>query len=457
MLKDHLKPLLILLVVSAGCWYFTQMALTSATTGIGIVTGVVATLLCLLTLTRERFDQRFLLRLFFGALALRLLVGGLIYWRGLQGMLGPDSLTYDAWGGVLTAIWEGQADPRALPLNVNRSGWGMPYYVGAVYYLIGRNTLAVQMVNCTLGAMTCVLIYKIAYLIYGQQHPRVARWSGLVMAVTPSMILWSCQAIKEAPLMFCISLCAYLALRLCRKMEVGRFVLMAGALFAIYSLRNYAFFIIFIAIAGALFFSMMKMSAVRSLQGMILVVVLGSAFAYFGAGQVATQYDLKQVQAGRAWSAKVSGSGYGGDVDITDKNAALAYLPIGIAYVLFAPFPWEVKNMGQALAVPEMFFWWATFPFLVQGYWFMIRHRLPESLPLCIFTLGLTVVYALFQTNVGTVHRQRTQVLVFFIIFVCIGIDCWREARRLAVARLQFDYAANQPLVRQPLTGARVR
>ena len=105
------------------------------------------------------------------------------------------------------------------------------------------------------------------------------------------------------------------------------------------------------------------------------------------------------------------------------------------------------------MAVPEMFFWWATFPFLVKGYWFMIRNRLPESLPLCIFTLGLTVVYALFQTNVGTVHRQRTQVLIFFIIFVCIGFDRWREARRLQAARLQFGYGAQRQMLRQPIGG----
>lgn len=451
MQKEQIKLLLLLLVVGAGCWYLSGMALSSATTGIGIIVGVGATLVCLWALTRERFDQQFLLYLFFGALALRLLVGGLIYWRSMQNTIGPDSLTYDAWGNLLAVIWDGQADPRALPVNITRSGWGMPYYVGAVYYLVGRNTLAVQMLNCVLGAMTCVLIYKITYLIYSSQHPRVARWAGILMAVTPSMVLWSAQAIKESPLMFCISLCAYMALRLCRKMELRNFIVMSLSLFAIYALRNYAFFILFVAIAGALAFSILKMSAVRSLQGMVLIVVLGSVFAYFGAGQVATQYDLKTIQQGRVWSAKVSGSGYGGDVDITDKSAALAYLPIGIIYVLFAPFPWEVKNLGQALAVPEMFFWWATFPFLVKGYWFMIRKRLPESLPLCIFTLGLTVVYALFQTNVGTVHRQRTQVLIFFMIFVCIGFDRWREARRLQAARLQFDYG------QQPLAGTVAR
>src|SRR5438552_1463934 len=117
MRRERVKLLLLLLVTGAGCWYLVQMALGSVNAGIGILVGVVATGLCFLAVLRERYDQRFLLYLFFGALALRLLVGGLLYWRGLQGVIGPDYSTYDAWGSLLTAIWEGRVDPRALPLN----------------------------------------------------------------------------------------------------------------------------------------------------------------------------------------------------------------------------------------------------------------------------------------------------------------------------------------------------
>ena len=65
-----------------------------------------------------------------------------------------------------------------------------------------------------------------------------------------------------------------------------------------------------------------------------------------------------------------------------------------------------------------------------RPYWFVLRQRFLEALPLCIFTLGLTLVYALYQTNAGTVHRQRTQLLIFFVIFVSIGWERWQMARQ---------------------------
>ena len=198
-------------------------------------------------------------------------------------------------------------------------------------------------------------------------------------------------------------------------------------------------------------FTSMKFAALKGIQGFLLVVVLSVTFVYFGAGETAVgQLDLKKAQNARVWSAKVAQSGYGGDVDITDTRAALLYLPIGIMYVLFAPFPWMVKNMAQATSVPEMIVWWLTFPLLVRGYWFVLRQRFLEALPLCIFTLGLTLVYALYQTNAGTVHRQRTQLLIFFVIFVSIGWERWQIARHAKAAHQHFSPSPLRPATARP-------
>jgi hypothetical protein len=95
----------------------------------------------------------------------------------------------------------------------------------------------------------------------------------------------------------------------------------------------------FTAVAGGLLFTAQKkLSPVRMLQGALLVVVIGLAFGYFGAGDVATTtIDFKQIQNARAWGARASNTGFGGDVDITDPEAAIEYLPLGILYVLLSP------------------------------------------------------------------------------------------------------------------------
>lgn len=447
-MPDRLKPILILFVLGVGCLYLTKMALGSVETGVGIVVGVVAAVVGFFAVAREKKDQRFLLRLFFGALALRWLLSSAIDYFGLRPVVSPDAYTYDAFGYALLQNWLGVKGAGWTP-NGNISGWGMPYYVAAVYYFVGQSNLAIQYINCTLGAMTCVYAYKISLLIYPQL--RVARLAGILTAVTPSLILWSSQAIKEGPIMFCLMLSAYLGLTICRRFDVWSAVGLVAALIGLYGLRNYAFFIFFIGIGSALVFTSLKFSAVRALQGFLLTVVLSVLFVYFGAGQTAMgQLDIKKAQNSRQWSARVSGSGYGGDVDITDTKAALTFLPIGIMYVLFAPFPWMVKSMVQATALPETFVWWLTFPLLIRGYWFILRQRLLEALPICIFTLGLTFVYALYQTNAGTVYRQRTQLLIFFVIFVSIGWDRWQIARREKIARAKFSQLPLRPANAQP-------
>ena len=86
-------------------------------------------------------------------------------------------------------------------------------------------------------------------------------------------------------------------------------------------------------------------------------------------------------------------------------------------------------NLRQSITLPEMFVWWASFPLLVIGIWFTIKYRLRQALPILIFTTMLTLAYSIFQGNVGTAYRQRSQILVFYFIFVAVGAVLMKERR----------------------------
>jgi len=61
--------------------------------------------------------------------------------------------------------------------------------------------------------------------------------------------------------------------------------------------------------------------------------------------------------------------------------------------------------------------------------------------PIIIFTTMLTLAYSLFQGNVGTAYRQRSQLLVFYFIFVAVGAvlvkERSEERRRQAILAKQ--------------------
>jgi len=421
--------LAIVLIVSGMC--LGLLISGNSDESVSVLVAGMVTLACYSVLLREKEDRRYVLRIWGVALGLRVLVACVTYFFDLRGYIAPDYDTYDALGNIVYQSWVGLADPND-PYIVSftsywRSGWGMYYYVAGLYLLIGQNPFAIQLLNCVFGAAVSVLIYHIAYLVYPQR--RVARMAGMITALSPSMVIWSSQGIKESPIVLCLCLCLFLTLKLTQEFRWRLAVLLFLSLFGLYSLRHYVAYVVFCAIATSLIVAGRHISVQRILQGGALVIVLGVVFASFGGGEVADTFSLKKIQAGREWSARASGSGYGGNVDITDTRQALLYLPLGTLYFLYAPFPWMVRNLSQLLTLPELILWWLAAPFLFKGYWFAVRRRLRSSFAICVFTLGLTMVYALYQTNAGTAHRTRVQLLGFFVIFVSIGLELRRVAK----------------------------
>src|SRR5436190_16376263 len=122
----RIKPFLLLLVIGVISVYLAFSVMGEVDAMAGIVAGVVAALICFLLILPEQQDQRFLLRLFVGALALRWVVGYAIYARHLQS-IGPDASTYDFFGNSLSQTWQGLLDPAWTTsyLTLKRSGWGM--------------------------------------------------------------------------------------------------------------------------------------------------------------------------------------------------------------------------------------------------------------------------------------------------------------------------------------------
>lgn len=399
---------------------------------LAVLVGLVPALACVWATVRGGSDSNFLLRVFFAALFLRYLVGYVIYYKQLQPFLGGDAQTYDVFGNALLQSWRGLVDPTVPWLtrytDPHTSGFGMFYFVAGIYYVIGQNPLAIQLINCAFGAGACVAAYKITMLVYPEQ--RVARLVMLMSAFSPSLVLWTSQALKDGPILLCLCLCTLFTLKVRDKFEVKSFALLVASLLGLYTLRSYAASIIFVAIAGTFTFAAKKFTPSRILFGGVLVILIGLSLLYFGAGDIAKNgIDLGQIQRVREWGSKTANTGFGGDVDITDPKAALGFLPIGVLYVLLAPFPWMINNFRQLITLPELVAWWVLVPMMLKGYWFAIRHRLRESFVICVFMLSLTLAYALYQSNAGTAYRHRAQLYVFFFIFIAIGLELRRAGR----------------------------
>ncbi len=340
-----------------------------------------------------------------------------------------DSSTYD-WGGWLLALkWAGET--YATPAGaMGVSGYGFSYFVALLYYVFGHNQLLVQFVNATLGSVAVVVIYAIAKRLF---DTAVARWSALFMAFFPQMVFWSCAIYKDPAVLLCIALCIYSVLRLRDRFSMLQLTFFVAAALALMSLRFYVFYMVVVATAGTFAFSYRRGFLGGAASQVMLVLALVIAIVFGVRSETLRQqrdyFDLERLQVARADQANLGHSAFGAQVDVSTPQGALAAIPIGLVYLLLAPFPWAVSGVRQILSFPEMVVWYALLPSLVRGLSYALKTRFRAALPVLAFALLLTVAYAVFQSNVGTVYRQRTQISMFFFIFMGAGIEAKKRTR----------------------------
>jgi 4-amino-4-deoxy-L-arabinose transferase-like glycosyltransferase len=364
-----------------------------------------------------------------------MVIGLAIFTFHAQEFFGGDAFTYDIYGYAQVLGWGGDKYYQLLANQFVKSGegsgWGMVYVVAAVYSIIGRNMLAVQFMNAVFGAATAVVIYLCAHQVF--QNLKVARIAGVAVAFYPSLVLWSSQGLKDGPTVFCLAIAILATLRLGEKLSLKHILVLLAALTALLALRFYVFYMIGVAIGGAFIIGMQQVSATSFARQFLAIVLLGVALTYIGVTRSAStqieHYSLQRLQASRLDQARSAESGFGRDVDVSSTTGAISTIPIGIVYLLFAPFPWQITSLRQSITLPEMIIWWASFPLLVLGLWFTLKYRLRMASPILIFTVMLTVAYSVFQGNVGTAYRQRAQLLVFYFIFVAVGVVLMKEKR----------------------------
>lgn len=401
-----------------------------------LLSGVTAMLIL-----RAKVEQRFLLRLFLAALLIRLVVGTMIFALNLQTFFGGDATTYDAYGYFLQQGWHGNRYYASLALSFQQGGagaFGMLYVIAGVYELIGRNALAIQFISAVIGAATPIIIFFCAQHIFG--NLRVSRTAALLTAFFPSLVLWSSQGLKDGPIVFTLALSILATLKLGERLTLKYGLLLPVCLISLLSLRFYVFYMMAAAVVGAFVLGMRKITAQSFFRQFIVILGIGLALTWFGVIRYADiQYSrfgsLEAVQRSRLDLSQSGQSGFARDVDVSTTRGALTTIPIGLVYLLFAPFPWQLNNIRQSITLPEMVIWWASFPLLVLGSWFAIKYRLRQIFPILIFTVMLSLAYSVFQGNVGTAYRQRAQLFVFYFIFVAVGLVLMREKHEERVRR----------------------
>lgn len=392
-------------------------------------------LVAVITFRKYSDEKEFLTKVFFAALAVRLAFGAFVYFFDNIDFFGADARTYDFGGLQIVGHWLGTVaadDPGYVhATSVGTPGWGMNYFVALIYLILGKSFYTAQSVCAVVGAATAPLVYFCSQRIYNNRN--VAKFAALSVALFPSFIIWSGQLMKDGIIVFLLVLAVTMVLALQERFSYAAIALLIFSLFGIIALRFYIFYMVAVAVAGSFVIGVAKGKPSLG-KRVVVLVLLGLSLTYLGVLRNASASfekwgDLEAVQRSRQDLAARAGSGFGEEVDVSTTEGAISTIPIGLAYLMLAPFPWQVSSVRQAITLPEVLLWWAMIPFMMSGVWYTIKNKLRNAFPALFFSLMLTIAYSIFQGNVGTAYRQRTQIQVFLFIFIAVGWTLYKEKK----------------------------
>jgi len=87
-----------------------------------------------------------------------------------------------------------------------------PLFLALIYFLFGHSPMAVVLVQCLLGAATCLIIYETALLMF--EDRRIALWAGLANALYLPLAIFCARLYSETVALLVMAGVAYLLVRL---------------------------------------------------------------------------------------------------------------------------------------------------------------------------------------------------------------------------------------------------
>lgn len=404
---------------------------------LGIILAVVlAGVGCfLITFTRNHFETRFLqIKLFLVALAVRFAASIAVYEFGLVQVIGDADSSGYFMGAYYAGMWRKQGIglfelPGVWVEAFSSYHYGYYYMVGTLMHLTGSvGRMPAAVLNCFFGALTVVFAYRIARSLFSNWTAVRVGWACVFF---PSLIIWSCQTLKEPVVIFIECVAIYGCTHLKITGFTFRYVLLvASSILILYPFRFYAAFVAAIAAGVSLLMPQIGKWG-SSVKGGIaiaaLVIPLAASSGMLARSQAQIEaFDAERISKFRKDVARDQGSGAEVQFDMTTNTGFAMGTLYGAVHLLLAPFPWQLggASLRMAMTLPEMLvWWWLFFAGLITGLWQAIKTRFAEISPMLVFIVALGLLYSMMFGNVGLVFRQRAQLLPWLLIFAIYGLE----------------------------------
>ena len=366
----------------------------------------------------DKAEQSFLAGIVFWSFACRAALAVLLEWTDFSTRLAPDETTYEFSGRSLALYWAGEIFIKPMRFTQEQPlGY---YYLNALgYYLFGQTEVPIKLANAFVGAFCCRYVYQLARDLFGAS---VAKRATRFYAFFPSLVLWSALNIRDVWVVFLILFVSWKSHQVLQGYSHTGLVGILAGLYGVTHFRDYLFYVVALPPLLAVLIGR-RGNLGRNVLLAFLVGVGVLALVESGAGRGAEEHMSLEALSEARRNLATGGSAFAEEVDISTPGKAIGFLPLGLAYFLFSPFPWQITSTLKMLSLPEMLLIYLYTGAALRGFRYILTQRLRECLQIVVLTGLLTVSYALGEGNVGTLYRHRAQVMVFFLMFAAVGVE----------------------------------
>jgi hypothetical protein len=307
-----------------------------------------------------------------------------------------------------------------------------PAIVGAIYALTLPEEIIGLMLNVWFVAISIIFVYLIVLEIGASEKKSFI--IGLIVAVYPSYIFNTGLLLKDAIEICFVVLGLLFLIKIIKKFNWYNFLVLYLALICVTHFRFYIGYALIITFIFSWFLFANMDFKKKIIYGIIFIVILGFipqiAYnqGYYGINSFKTYFNNKIVNFYRQivynpityytnTPSTNTPSMVGLDSSFTVREGPLGYIQ-SFVYVLLGPFPWQIKNLRQSLALVETIPWYLLLFFVIEGIIFSFKNRIKEVMPLLFFSILVMIVIAIFDTNFGLIVRIR---IPAFISLLCIA------------------------------------
>jgi hypothetical protein len=416
--------------------------------GTGFMLSVfLMTLAAVIVWAREE-DRMFLAMIMLLAFALRVCLAYLLqlmtYKEGFSFISGDDGL-YSLKALKIAQIWQGLPHSDVSDMGGEYYGKNPFTYLLAVFYgAFGGDYFGSKLINCYVGAVTPLIVYSLTRRIFSAGSARIAC---VLVSFYPSTVRWSLCNLKDPAVILMVVFFVYSILNL-EKTKKWYFkpVHFMAAVFILF-LLDYTQKLTFYAMIGVLglyiSYRFLALLGNKKILAIMAALAVAAIAVNLNAGNV-RRYVLKEVKTvvqrnmGLSMSDSAGYTIYDQNIlrEISDNSLSFSNLSRmyvrGLSYFFLTPFPWNITSMNQALACPQIVFWYIILALSIPG----IIHGLKVSREITVFIIiyifaGLSL-WSISEGNIGAAFRHRDYFSLLIFIFSAWTIQYLYERYRTA-------------------------